>query len=522
MIDDNSPAPDGITRRDALALVGAGAASLSMGSPAAAQSPSRITFGLGIGPTGLFFDPGNTPGTGAPLVIQYALHDALIRPMRGVGSAGLSLAEHMEQAKNGLAHTFRLREGLTFQNGDPLTAEDAKFSFDRYKGANANSIRSFVEKAEVLDKRTVRYVLKERWPDFLTIFGTPASGVAWILPKAYFEKVGEQGFLARPIGAGPYRISNFTPGTRLDMEAFKGYWRKKPNVEQLIMKVIPDPTTRLAAIQNGEIDITWAIQGDLIEQAKQNSKLRIENAELPVTNFVIFASMNDPASPWSNEKVRRAANMAIDREGIRKAAYAGMGHLSSSIIPHIMDYYWPAPPIAYDPKAAKALLAEAGFPNGFDGGDFYTSTDEVYPPFVQSNLNAIGIKVRMRPAERAAMLQTLAQKKVTGLAQTGSGSPGNASTRLQQFVASAGSLSFIKDAELDAAIAAQAKETNESKRKEMLFAIQKKLYDKSMFMPVIEFPFPVVIGPRIDYAGVNGIPGNPYTAPYEDLSLKKG
>lgn len=519
MTDDKSPAP-GITRRGALAVIGAGVASLSMGSRAFAQNPSRIVFGAGIGPTGLFFDPGNTPGTGAPLVIQYALHDALIRPMPGA-NIGLSLAESMEAAKDGLSYTFRLREGLTFQNGDPLTADDAKFSFDRYKGANNNSIRNFVDRAEVLDKRTVRYVLKEQWPDFKTIFGTPASGVAWILPKAYFEKVGEQGFLAHPVGAGPYRITHFAPGTRLEMEAFAGYWRKKPNVDQLVFKVIPDPTTRLAAIENGEIDITWAIQGDLIEQAKQNPKLRIQNAVIPVTNFIIFASMNDPSSPWSNEKVRRAANMAIDREGIRTAAYAGMGYVSSSIIPHIMDYYWPAPPIAYDPKGAKALLAEAGFPNGFDGGDFFVASDEALSQFVQSNLIAVGIKVRMRPAERAAQLQALVQKKVSGLALAGSGSPGNASTRLQQFVASTGSMSYVKDADLDARIAAQAKEMDEAKRKEMLFAIQKKLYDKSMFMPVIEFPFPIVIGPRIDYAGVNGIPGNPYTAPYEDLSLKK-
>ncbi len=310
-------------------------------------------------------------------------------------------------------------------------------------------------------------------------------------------------------------------GTRLEMEAFKGYWRKKPNVDQLIFRVIPDPTTRLAAMQNGEIDITWGIQGDLVEQARRNPKLRIKNAELTVTNFIVFASMYDPASPWSNEKARRAANLAIDREGIRTAAYAGMGFISSSIIPHLMDFYWPAPPIPYDPKGAKALLAEAGFANGFDGGEFFVSSDHAFSEFVQANLAAVGIKVRMRPAERAAHLQAMAQKKVTGLAESGSGAPGNASTRLQQFVASGGSLSFIKDAGLDARIADQARETNEATRKEKLFAIQKELHDKSMFLPVIEFPFPVIIGPRIDNDGVNGLPGNPYTAPYEDMSLKK-
>lgn len=515
--------PFRINRRSALASIGAGIGAAALGTGwagrAFAQSPSTISYALHLAPTSLFFDPGNTPGTGAPLLIQYALHDGLIRPIRGE-TVGLSLAESMEEGGDGLSYTFKLRSGLTFQNGDPLTSEDVKFSFDRYKGANNSSIRKFVEACEIVDELTVRYVLKMPWPDFKTIFGTAASGVAWVLPKAYYEKVGEQGFLANPVGAGPYRIASFTPGTELVMEAFDGYWRKKPTVDRLVFRVIPDAVTRLAAVRNGEVDIAYAIQGDLVKEAKNDSNLRVENAMIPVTNFIVFASLNDPNSPWSNEKVRRAANIAIDRAGINDAAYAGLGTVSKSIIPHTMDYYWAAPEIPYDPEGAKALLAEAGFPNGFDGGDFYASADELLVEFVQSNLAAVGITTRLRPAERAAHLAAVMEKKLTGLVSTGSGAPGNAANRLEQFVASTGPLSYLKDADLDTRIAAQAGERDEAVRKEKLDSIQKDIFDKSMFMPIVEFPFPIVIGPRIDYAGVNGIPANPYTGPYEDLSLK--
>lgn len=512
-----------ISRRSVLASIGAGvggaAFNTTLAGGARAQAASTITYAIHLAPTALFFDPGITPGTGAPLLIQFALHDALMRPVKGK-NIGLSLAESMDEAKDGLSYTFKLRKGVTFQDGSPLTAADAKFSFDRYKGANNDLIRQFVKQAEVLDDHTIRYVLTAPWPDFKTIFGTAASGISWVLPKAYIEKVGDEGFRQKPMGAGPYKIASFKPGTELVLEAYEGFWRKKPDVKRHVMRVIPDAVTRLAVILNGEVDIAYAIQGDLIKEAKQAPQLRIENAHIPVSNYVVFASMYDKASPWHDERVRRAANMAMDRKGINDAAYAGLGTVSTSIIPHVMEFYWPTPEIKFDVKAAKALLAEAGFPNGFDGGELHASSDDLLAEPIQANLAAVGIKVQLRPSERAALLKNVMSKNLKGLILTGSGSPGNASSRLQQFVASTGSLSYVHDAELDKMIKEQALDTDEARRKNQLDAIQKRIFDHSMFLPILEFPFPVVIGPRIGYSGVNGIPGNPYTAPYEDMTLK--
>ncbi|MFO1292507.1 MAG: ABC transporter substrate-binding protein [Rubrivivax sp.] len=505
------------------ALSGAGALPLLWPLAAQAAPEGKLTWGLSLSLTSAFFDPGETPGTGASLLLQYAMHDAVMRPVAGKTS-DLSLAESLNASRDGLVYEFKLRPNLKFQNGDPLTAEDAKFSFERYKGANAKALKEHVAAVETPDARTLRFRLKKPWPDFLAFYGTAASAAAWVLPKKYLESVGDEGFKKAPVGAGPYRLASFKPGTEFVYEASEHYWRKTPNVKTLVFKVIPDATTRMAAMKRGEIDIAYGIQGELVAEARRTPGLTVKTARIPVTNFIVFASMYDKSSPWSDPRVRLAANLAVDRKAINEAVYIGLGKESSSIIPHAMDGYW-APPgggYAYDPERAKKLLAEAGQARGFDGGMLWCDATEAMAEPVQAALAEVGIKVQLRVVERAALLKQIADKKLTGLVFTGSGAPGNAAARLAQFVRRDGTLSYIQDDELDKAIDAQSAELDPARRKATLDQIQKTLYERAMFLPVMEYPFPVVVGPRVGVDGVNGIPGNPYTGPYEDITIKAG
>src|SRR4029453_8466328 len=139
-----------------------------------------------------------------------------------------SLAESWSAAKDGLSYEFRLRKGVKFHNGEPVTAEDVKYSFERYRGASATLLKGKVARVEVLDPERVRFVLKQPWPGFMTFYATPATGAAWIVPKKYVEQVGEDGFKKAPVGAGPYRFVAFKPGVELTVEAFDGYWRQAP------------------------------------------------------------------------------------------------------------------------------------------------------------------------------------------------------------------------------------------------------------------------------------------------------
>ena len=186
-----------------------------------------------------FFDPAETPGLITPFLVLYALHDALVKPMPGKPQAG-SLAEPWSVSGDGLVYEFVLRQGVKFHNGDPVTADDVKFSFDRYRGAAATLLKARVAAVEVVDTHRVRFRLKQPWADFMTFFGTPATGAAWIVPRKYVEKIGEDAFKKAPVGAGPYKFVSFNPGIELVLEAHEQYWRKAPNVKRLVFRSVPD------------------------------------------------------------------------------------------------------------------------------------------------------------------------------------------------------------------------------------------------------------------------------------------
>ena len=223
-----------------------------LAGPAAAAPEGEMTWAVHVSLAPTWFDPAETPSVITPFMILYALHDALVKPMPGNPMAP-SLAESWTMAKDGLAYEFVLRRGVKFHNGDPVTAEDVKFSLERYRGGAASTLRERVAGVDVLDPLRVRIRLKQPWPDFMTFYATPATGAAWIVPKRYVERVGEDGFKKAPIGAGPYRFVSFNPGVELVLEANEGYWRKTPSVKRLVLRSVPDDTTRLAMLKRGEI-----------------------------------------------------------------------------------------------------------------------------------------------------------------------------------------------------------------------------------------------------------------------------
>jgi peptide/nickel transport system substrate-binding protein len=219
--------------------------SWSQGVHAQTKPAGEFVWALHVSISPSWFDPGENGGLITPFNVLYAMHDGLVRPMPGQ-KIGNSLAESWTESPDGLVYEFKLRQGRRFHNGDPCTAEDVKFSFDRYKGGGATELRANVQRVEVVDPLTVRFHLKEPWPDFLTFYGTSATAAGLIVPKKYLEQVGDDGFKKQPIGLGPYKFVSFQPGIALVLEAFEGYWQKAPNVKRLIIKGVPEGTTRLA------------------------------------------------------------------------------------------------------------------------------------------------------------------------------------------------------------------------------------------------------------------------------------
>src|SRR5438128_113299 len=214
-------------------------------APVSASAQAQMTWAVHVSLAPTWFDPAEHTGIITIMKVLYAMHDALVKPMPGNAMAP-SLAESWTVAKDGLSYEFVLRKGVVFHNGDPLTADDVKFSFERYKGAAARLLKQKVSAVEIVDPHRIRFRLKEPWPDFMTFYATPASGAAWIVPKKYIEKVGDDGFKKAPIGAGPYKLASMSPGVELVFDAHDRYWRKTPAVKRMVWRGVPGDPPRLA------------------------------------------------------------------------------------------------------------------------------------------------------------------------------------------------------------------------------------------------------------------------------------
>ena len=499
--------------------VGVLSALLAVVPVAAAAPEGQLTWGVHISLAPTWFDPAETLGIITPFMVMYALHDALAKAMPGNPTAP-SLAESWQVSPDGRVYDFTLRKGVKFHNGDALTAEDVKFSFERYKGASAKAIHDRVAAVETPGPLQVRFRLKNPWPDFMTFY-TAASGAGWIVPKKYVEKVGDDAFKKAPVGAGPYKFVSFNPGVELVMEAFEGYWRKTPSVKRLVFKVITDESTRLAALKRAEVDIVYSIRGELAEELLRTPGLALKPTVIQAPQWVSMLDQWDPKSPWHDKRVRLAANLAIDRKAINQAITLGHSRLTYSIIPSTFDFYWQPPAYEFDPAQAKKLLAEAGFPNGFDAGDYYLDISYAnVQEAIASYLQQVGIRTKLVSRERASHWSTYADKKYKNLAYTASGAFGNAATRIESYVVSGGTYVYGSYGDIDSLFKDQAAELDRKKREALLHKIQQLMRDKVMHIPIWELAFINGHGARVQESGLGLIPGHAYSAPYEDLKLR--
>jgi peptide/nickel transport system substrate-binding protein len=489
-------------------------------APAAAAPEGQMTWALHFALAPTWFDPAETSGIITPYVVLFALHDAMVKPLPGNHMAP-ALAESWTMSPDGLVFEFVLRRGVKFHHGEPVTADDVKFSLERYRGTAAKMLKDRVAAIETPDPGRVRIRLKQPWPDFMTFYAM-ATGAGWIVPKKYVEKVGEDGFKKAPVGAGPYRFVSFTPGVELVLEAFDQYWRKPPAVKRLVFKVIPDDTTRVAALKRGEVDIGYAIWGALAEEVKRTPGLALKATLVPTPFWVYFADQWDPKSPWHDRRVRLAANHAIDRQAINQAENLGFARITNSIVPASFDFYWQPPVYAHDPARARQLLAEAGYPNGFDAGDY--TVDAAFTNVAEATVNSLqtaGIRARVRPLERAAFFKTFGEKKLKNLVQGASGAFGNAATRLEAFVASGGVYAYGGYADIDGLFREQAIELDRKRREAALHRIQQLVHEKAIFAPIYQIAAMTGVGPRVEESGIGLVAGYAFfSSPYEDVKLR--
>jgi peptide/nickel transport system substrate-binding protein len=237
--------------------------------------------------------------------------------------------------------------------------------------------------------------------------------------------------------------------------------------------------------------------------------------------WVAFVDQWDPKSPWHDRRMRLAVNLAIDRPAINQAETLGHSLLTNSIIPNTFDFVWAPPLPQYDPARAKKLLAEAGYPNGLDAGDYTVdaATVALGEPVVNS-LHAVGIRAKLRPLERAAFQKGYADKKYKNLVHTGSAAFGNAATRIEAFIASGGAYVYGSYPDIDGLFREQGTELDKKRREATLHRIQQLIHDKAMVAPIVQVGLMSGYGARVEESGLGLITGYSFSAPYEDVRLK--
>jgi peptide/nickel transport system substrate-binding protein len=309
------------------------------------------------------------------------------------------VAEDVEISENGLTYTFMLRHGIRFHDGSTLTAEDVKFSLDRACNPETkNPMGAYLKSVDgVKIMGSDKVVISLKTPD--AIFLKKMAYAGWIIPKNYFEKVGEKGFAEHPIGSGPYKFVSRSINEYIELEANEDHWRWVPKIKTVIHRVVPEDAVRLAMLQTGDADVAIMMPPALFD--KINS-IRGYKALSHPSGAIYWVNIDNKYkdSPLKNRKVRQALNYAVNKKGIIDGIMKGhavqiSGVMAPSVIP-------PDPTLEaydYNPKLAKKLLADAGYPNGFKT-DFYgpigryTLGKEI-STFIADNIKAVGIDVEL-------------------------------------------------------------------------------------------------------------------------------
>ena len=271
-----------------------------------------------------WLDPAETEAFNTPYMVMYAVHDALVKPM-AAGMTSPSLAESWQESRDNLSYTFTLRKNAKFHDGSPVTAEDVKFSYERYKGASNTLLKEKVKEVQVLSPSQVRFVLQaSRGRTSCCSTAPPPPAWAGSCRRSTSRRSATTASSARRSAPARTSVVSFNPGVELVLEAFDGYWRKAPSVKRLVMRSMVEETTRAAALKRGEVDIAYLLTGPVAEEIRGRRASRLEAPLLTGAFWLDLPDQWDPKSPWHDRRVRLAANHAVDRAAVNQAETLGL------------------------------------------------------------------------------------------------------------------------------------------------------------------------------------------------------
>jgi peptide/nickel transport system substrate-binding protein len=352
------------------------------------------------------------------------------------------------QLLNATTWQFKLRPGVKFHNGDPLTAADVKFSIERTYDPEARTAFAayfrLIDHIQVVDDLTVNFIMKA--PDPLL----PARHATWggsIMPVNYFQQVGPEGFERHPVGTGPYRFVEWVKGDHLRLDATPDYWGGRPNADAIVVRPRPEAAARIAALLVGDVNFIDELPPDQFDKVKNNASTQVISV-LYSGFYTLYLNTNVPL--LSNKLVRQALSLAIDRETLVKTIMNGQGVVANgSIVKGDFAYNADRPALPYDPQKARQLLQAASY-----SGDEAVCTVLQYDiPFAEALTamwQAVGFNARIEVVETSVRSAMMREKTFKGVVIAYPTSTlGDPSAAMWRVLGPGGSGRYLDDPEFD-------------------------------------------------------------------------
>ena len=421
------------------ALVGLGtvaaAVALGIGGQASAQGPKTLVIAIGADQTGL--DPQTVQNNESGFIMA-TMYDSIVNYKPGSSEVGPGLAESWTISSDGKVYTFKIRRGVKFHDGTPMNARTIAEDVDRAINPS-NPCYVFNRKVDTFDDFTfgsvkAGNVVKMETPDDFTLrFTLPVPGAPFLSSLAMVW----QGIVSpaatkkyncdasqHPVGTGPFKFVEAVRNDHVTVEANPDYWGGKPKVDRIIFRIIPESATRMLALERNEVQILAEVPPADYERVTKNTDLKMYRA--PGLTILGVAMANEKA-PFNDKRVRQAMNYAVDKEAINKGLYGGATTASQGMPPVLWGYNKSVEPYPYDVNKAKALLKEAGFPNGFTADMMVSANPRGYNPIggaklgeaVQGYLAKVGVTVKITQYEWGAYLNRMRREPWEGFAISG-------------------------------------------------------------------------------------------------------